>query len=178
MQDPRSIERLRRGDGSTLKRLFKANYAKLFPLALRLTRDEAATREMIRASFKQLWDERKELGRFEVIGLRLLRHTFEQSMEFRRVHVITGVEFHSRMGDDGDVEAILSDIGERERLIYLLHLVDGYSTRELAKAFDVEEEEILEAVGQALMALDERLENRDQPSTQPPTAGASSTLWP
>ena len=158
MQDPRSVDKLRHGDVTTLKSLFKANYAKLYPMAFRLTRDRAAAGLVIRNAFKQLWSERADLDRFESVDTRLVRHTYLEAVRYREENEITGFSVNSdpeRTGEDGVAE--LADIPDDDQLKYLLFVVDGYSFRELARAFDVSEEDIQLSVGRALTKLKEVL---------------------
>ena len=174
MQDPQSVDRLRRGDGSTLKRLFKANHARLYPLAVRLTRDNDAADEVIRAAFRKLWSVRKELDRFETIDGRLIRYVYEFATDYRTEHGITGIESVGRSEDADLVVAQLNGIEERERLVYLLRIVDGYSVRELSRAFEIDEEVVQQAIGSAMVMLNREFD-RDQDSPEEPTP---STIWP
>lgn len=162
MQDPRSVERLRHGDVATLKRLFKANHAKLYPLAYRLTKSREAAGDVIRRAFRGLWEERTDLDVFEPLGLRLVQRTYTEAMAYRGEQNITDFAVASERynGNDGVLTEIES-IDSEDRLSYLLFVVDGYSFRELAKAMDKSVEEVQLSVGRALASLQEVPEERD-----------------
>lgn len=162
MQDPRSVERLRRGDVSTLKRLFKANHAKLYPLAYRLTRSREGAGLVIRKSFARLWDERAQLDVFEPLDIRLVQRVYAEALEYRAENGITGfaVEPERLHGNGRGAEVDL--IPPDDRLNYLLFIVDGYSFRELALAFGSSVEDIQLSIGRALTALKELPESYDQ----------------
>lgn len=158
MQDPRSVTRLRQGDIGTLKRVFKSNHNALYPFVYRLTRDRNATDEIIRSAFKQLWADRKELEQFGVLFHRLLSYAHAFATEYRTANNITGIETSARTSEGEKVSALLSRFPEEERLVYLLHIVDGYSVRELSEALGSTEDHIREVVGSALVALDKEFD--------------------
>jgi DNA-directed RNA polymerase specialized sigma24 family protein len=175
MQDPRSVERLRRGDVSALKRVFKSNHSKLYPLVFRLAHDQEATDHLIREAFRRLWSDRRDLHPFEVLELRLMAYAKELATEYGSEHGKDGIAYSIRHPKDESVVNVLEKLPERERLFYVLSVVDGYSARELASAFDLQVEEVRELVGAALLKLDEILGADSQPSTEaPPSEG----LWP
>lgn len=174
MQDPKSVEKLRHGDVATLKRLFKANHAKLYPLVFRLTRDRRAADEIIRDAFKRLWTNRKDIEPLETIFLRLISYSSELSDAYRREHGVTGIEGGARTDAGQEIVGQLTKLPENVRLIYLLHVVDGYSVREIARAFGKSDEETRETIGQALILLDREFEgvlDREVESTD-------GDLWP
>lgn len=174
MQDPKSVERLRRGDGATLKRLFKANYASLYPLVHRMTRSRKASEQVIHDTFKRLWAHRKELDPFETVFLRLLSYAHDLAVKYRTDNQVTGIESGARSSRGEEIAGQLEVIPERDRLMYLLHIIDGYSARELARAFDMTEDEVRESVGAALVALDEEFEKR----LEHLESSGSDQIWP
>ena len=154
MQDPRSVERLRKGDVATLKRLFKANYSQLYPLAYRLTGDGDAAGTVIRRAFQVLWADRENLDVFDPLDLILLRATYLEAQEYRTANGIGATTvFADTISDSEDVPIDLGMIPDEHRLQYLLFVVDGYSVRELARVFDVSAEELQLSIGKALLAL-------------------------
>lgn len=155
MQDPRSVERLRHGDVVTLKRLFKANYAKLYPMAFRLTQDREVAGNVIRAAFKGLWADRAELDVFEPLDMKLVERTYAEAMAYRTENGVTGFAASGlRTGQSIPVPEI-EEIADEDQLKYLLFVVDGYSFRELARAFDSSIEDVQVSVGRALTRLKE-----------------------
>jgi DNA-directed RNA polymerase specialized sigma24 family protein len=155
MQDPRSVERLRHGDVATLKRLFKANHAKLFPMAYRLTGDRDASENVIREAFRRLWEERADLDVFEPLDLRLVERTFDAATAYRNGNGITGFALKPDRGIQDDALPELQNIADEDLLNYLLFVVDGYSFRELARATGSKIEEVQASVGRALVSLQE-----------------------
>lgn len=174
MQDPRSVEKLRRGDVATLKRIFKTNHSKLFPLVLRFTHDPAVADDIILETFQKLWQERRELDRFEVLDLRLLRNARELAAKYAADHAIREIALTFRDARGETVAEVLEKLPTRERLLYLLHFVDGYSIRELASAFHQEEMQIRREVGAALALLDDALEDGVKTGSTEPD---SADLW-
>ena len=174
MQDPKSVTNLRQGDIGTLKRLFKSNHAGLYPLAFRLTRDAGTADEIIRASFEGLWADRAKLDPLEVIFNRLLSYVFERASAYRSANNITGIESGARTTAGEEIEEKLGKLPEEQRLMYLLRVVDGYSVRELSRAFGSPEKQVEELVGTAMVALDNQFEEDLRKSTGSP---ASSDLW-
>jgi RNA polymerase sigma-70 factor (ECF subfamily) len=158
MQDPKSVERLRHGDVATLKRLFKANHAKLYPLVFRLTRDRQVTDEIIRDAFKKLWADRKEIEPLETIFLRLIKYCSDFAQAYRNEHGIAGIEGGARTDAGQNLIRQLDKLPENTRLDYLLHVVDGYSVREISRAFGKSEDETKESIGRALVLLDREFE--------------------
>lgn len=155
MQDPRSVEKLRQGDAATLKRLFKANYAKLFPMAFRLTCSRESAGDVIRSAFKRLWETRRDLDVFEQIDLRLVRNTYAEAIAYREANGVTGYATGGVEGKSADALAELAAIPAEDRLNYLLFVIDGYSFKELARAYDTSVEEVQLSVGRALVSLRE-----------------------
>lgn len=156
MQDPRSVERLRHGDVATLKRLFKANHAKLYPMAYRLTKSREAAGEVIRRAFRRLWEERADLDAFEPLDLRLVQGTYDEALAYRDERGVTGFtvtpdRLHNQNGNVAEIEHIDAE----DLLNYLFFIVDGYSFRELARARGLAAEEVQLSVGRALAALQE-----------------------
>ena len=162
MQDPRSVTRLRQGDIGTLKRLFKSNHNGLYPFVYRLARNGDAADEIIRSAFKKLWADRKELEKLEVLFLRLLGYAHTFAMEYRTANNVTGIESSPRTSRGEEVASLLSRLPEEEHLVYLLHIVDGYSIRELSEAFHSTEDHMREVVGSALVALDKEFETEPE----------------
>ena len=159
MQDPRSVERLRHGDIATLKRLFKANYAKLYPLAFRLTKNRDAAGIVIRQTFRRLWESRDDLDVFEPLDLRLVHDTYAEAMAYREENGVTGFAIDpERVKENGSL-AETEDIDADDRLNYVLFVVDGYSFRELARARESAIEDVQLSVGRALTVLKERKES-------------------
>lgn len=175
MQDPKSVERLRHGDGATLKRLFKANYASLYPLVYRLTRSREAAEQVIHDAFKQLWDDRKELDPFETIFLRLVSYAHDLAVSYRAENQVSGIEIGARSSRAEEVAQQLEAVPEQDRLMYLLHIIDGYSSRELARAFDMTEDAVRESVGSALFALDKEFEKSLPRHLE---SSSSRQIWP
>ncbi|MFC2085609.1 sigma factor-like helix-turn-helix DNA-binding protein [Bacteroidota bacterium] len=95
-----------------------------------------------------------DLDPLEVIDLRLLAYAYSRSMEYRADHYITGIEFSTKASQGEEVMRQLDSIQEDERLIYLLHVVDGYSVREIARAYGKSEDTTREMIGAALVSLD------------------------
>jgi len=175
MQDPRLVTRLRQGDIGALKRLFKSNHTVLYPLVYRLTRSRDAADAIIRSAFRQLWTDRKELEPLEVLFLRLLGYAYAFATEYRSANNITGIESGARTSAGEEIASQLSKLPEEERLVYLLHIVDGYSIRELSKAFDTTEDHIREVVGSALVALNREFETERE---GPVESSSPGQLWP
>ncbi|MGA7306381.1 MAG: hypothetical protein WBW88_15995 [Rhodothermales bacterium] len=155
MQDPRSVERLRHGDVATLKRLFKANYAKLYPMAFRLTQDREAAGSVIRAAFKGLWADRAELDVFEPLDMKLVERTYAEAVAYRTENGVTGFTASGLRTDQSVPVPEIEEIADEDRLKYLLFVVDGYSFRELARAFGSSIEDVQVSVGRALTMLKE-----------------------
>jgi DNA-directed RNA polymerase specialized sigma24 family protein len=158
MQDPSSVSRIRRGDGGTLKRLFKANHPRLYAVAYRLTQDADAADQVVRGAFLRLWKKRDELEPLDVLFLRLVDYTHELALEYRVEHNVTGLECESSGGDGEMIVQQINGLPEEERLTYLLHIADGYTIRELSRAFRKSENDIREIVGRALVGLDTEFE--------------------
>ena len=156
MQDPRSVEKLRQGDAVTLKRLFKANYAKLYPMAFRLTCSREAAGEVIRLAFKRLWESRRDLDVFEQIDLRLVRYTYAEAVTYRDANGVTAYATGGAEGKFDEVLSELSQIPPGDLLNYLLFVIDGYTFKELARAYETNVEEIQLSVGRALASLQEK----------------------
>lgn len=163
MQDPRSVERLRHGDVATLKRLFKANHAKLYPMAYRLTRSREGAGEVIRRAFRRLWEDRSKLDVFEPVYSRLVNGTFAEAMAYRDENGITGfaVSPDRLQGKEPLIPPEIDNIDAADQLNYLLFVVDGYSFRELARARKSTVEEIQLSIGRALASLQESVEPQD-----------------
>lgn len=161
MQDPRSVERLRNGDVATLKRLFKANYAKLYPMAFRLTQSRDAAGDVIRAAFRGLWGDRAELDVFEPLDAKLVQRTYANAIAYRKEHDVRGFSGSSPLADKNGSVPELEHIPEEDRLPYLLFVVDGYSFRELARAFGTTVEAVQVSVGRAMASLKETPEFRE-----------------
>lgn len=174
MQDPKSVSRLRQGDIATLKRLFKSNHSGLYALVFRLTQDREATDTVIRSAFSQLWSDRKELDPLEVIFLRLIRYGYVLSMEYRKKNDVVGLASGARTEAGEEIARRLSALPEENRLVYLLHIVDGYSIRELASAFDGTEASVRDVLGSALVLLDEEFDKELQ---TPLGQSSSDSLW-
>lgn len=169
MQDPTSVEKLRRGEAATLKRLFKSDHAKLYPLVFRLTRDQDAANDVIKRAFLQLWEDRQELDALEVLFLRLVGYARGLANEFRAENDVRGIESSARTSAGDAAAERLATLPEREHLLYVLHTVDGYSIRELSKAFDQSEADVRAIIGKAMVMVDETFERGNGSSASPTT---------
>jgi len=145
-----------------LKRLFKANYAKLYPMAYRLTQSREAAGDVIRMAFKGLWSDRAELDAFEPLDVKLVQRTYANAIAYRKQHGVTGYSGSSPLAESTGSVPELQAIDEDDRLKDLLFAVDGYSFRELARAFASTVEEMQLAVGRALACLKEAPEFHQQ----------------
>lgn len=154
MQDPRTVEKLRRGDVATLKRLFKSNHAKLYPMAYRLTRSRDAAGATIRKVFSRLWEDREELDVFEPLDVGLVQRTYAEAMAYRAEHAVDGFEMTShRVPEGSEIATELDKIPAQDLLGYLLFTVDGYTFRELAVSFGVSIDDVKLSIGRAMVTL-------------------------
>ena len=105
----------------------------------------------------RLWNHRDELDPLEVLFLRLVEYTHDLALEYRAENNVTGIECSASGSHGQKMLQQLDNLPEQERLMYLLHVADGYTIRELSRAFGISEDEVREVVGGALVALDKEL---------------------
>ena len=171
MQDPRTVQRLRKGDGNVLKRLFKTHFGDLYPMAFRLTHTEEAAGEVIRAAFTTLWNQRDTLDPFEPLSQILTKYVYEAANAYRHANGLVGIASVDAESDpDPSVARCLDRLDERQRLVYMLCVVDGYSFKNLARAFDTTKVAVQEEVGEVLIALDTILQEEEQSLDTPTPA--------
>jgi DNA-directed RNA polymerase specialized sigma24 family protein len=154
MQDPQTVARIRRGDGSALKRLFKSNFSNCYALAYRVTGSDESARACVQRAFENLWEERESIDPFNVIDLSLLREVFLASTAHRKENPSQiAVYSHDRQVLPSLVSE-LKDMDEVTRLVFLLWAADGFTYRQIARAVGLSEDAVKQKMGGALSRLE------------------------
>ena len=157
MQDPQTIENLKKGDGRALKKLFKSLHSKLYALAYRLTGDPETAEKLVTDVFIDLWHNRSEIESFSPIMPILLREIYQRATSSNSPApaadggVSASVSKHPHLKN---MVEKLAELDNGTRLIFLLFAADGFTYREISRTLDISEEAVLHYMGQALSTLE------------------------
>ncbi|MEM6335467.1 MAG: sigma-70 family RNA polymerase sigma factor [Bacteroidota bacterium] len=149
MQDPNAVERIRKGDGHALKRLYKSEFVRLYALAYRLTGDEEKAEAVVLTVMRQMWENKETLDVFQPLDLVLLREVYTTS---RRVAPdIDPIEsIKNNTPNTYPLVQALQKLDPKSRFIFLLHSTEGFSYREIAFILDVTEDTVTHYMSRAL----------------------------
>ena len=147
-QEPgRLIADAQGGDERAFASLYQAHSGRVYGLALRLTSDPVAARELLQDVFVRAWER---LGTFRgesAFGSWLHRLTVNLAItarrtEVRRLHRVgdaselppDGGATPGTSGNDLDLERAIAALPAGARMVFVLHDVEGYTHEEIARA--------------------------------------------
>jgi RNA polymerase sigma-70 factor (ECF subfamily) len=153
-EDPREpIASARSGDERAFASLYAAHSGRVYALALRLTSDPAAARELLQDVFVRAWERLDTFRGDSAFGSWLHRLTVNLALTERRTEVRRlrrvgdaselppdgGAAPQSRLGagEDLDLERAIAALPRGARTVFVLHDVEGYTHEEIARAMGV-----------------------------------------
>lgn len=168
------VERARRGDLPAFEALYRRHAGRVHALCLRLAADESRAAEATQEVFVKAW---KALPRFEgrsAFSTWLHRLAVNASLDARRAAARRaevelpgeegplGAELHvvgpARAAEAGyDLERAIAALPEADRIVFVLHDVEGYRHREIAEMTGSPEGTCRARLHQARRRLRERL---------------------
>jgi RNA polymerase sigma-70 factor (ECF subfamily) len=135
------------GDERAFASLYQAHSGRVYGLALRLTSDPVAARELLQDVFVRAWER---LGTFRgesAFGSWLHRLTVNLAITARRTEVRRlqrvgdaselppdGGAVQSSAGGDPDLERAIASLPAGARTVFVLHDVEGYTHEEIGRA--------------------------------------------
>ena len=133
------------GDDRAFASLYQAHSGRVYGLALRLTSDPVAARELLQDVFVRAWER---LGTFRgdsAFGSWLYRLTVNLAITARRTEVrrlrhvgdeaeLTSEVPASESGRDMDLERAIAELPTGARTVFVLHDIEGYTHDEIARA--------------------------------------------
>ena len=155
--DSQILEALKNGDESAFEQLFKRFYPRLRSYAIRFTKDDDLTRDLIQDCFVRLWEKRTLLASislssllFTMVRNACLNHLKHRSIvEKHQLSYLTGIRGQERLYNadfDMDTEhatlyeelqehigIVMDRLPERSREVFTLSRFEGLKNREIAE---------------------------------------------
>jgi RNA polymerase sigma-70 factor (ECF subfamily) len=149
-QHPReAIAQAQGGDERAFAALYSAHSGRVYALALRLTSDPVAARELLQDVFVRAWERLETFRGESAFGSWLHRLTVNLALTERRTEVrrLRRVGDASEMppdggaaasphaaGEDLDLERAITRLPAGARTVFVLHDIEGYTHEEIARA--------------------------------------------
>ena len=144
------IERAVEGDFAAYERLYHRHVGRIYALCLRMTADPSSAEDLTQQAFIRGW-ERLETFRGDSEFAAWLRRiavnvvlTERRSLSRRSEHAVDDVEaIHNvpaprpARAAGIDLERAIAGLPERARAVFVLHDVEGYRHREIAKLLEI-----------------------------------------
>lgn len=134
------------GDERAFASLYQAHSGRVYGLALRLTSDPVAAKELLQDVFVRAWERLSTFRGDSAFGSWLYRLTVNLAITARRTEVrrIRHVGDETEMsqvavaaptqGGDVDLERAIAALPTGARTVFILHDVEGYTHEEIARA--------------------------------------------
>lgn len=147
-QEPvRLVAEAQRGDARAFASLYEAHSGRVYGLALRLTSDPVAARELLQDVFVRAWERLETFRGESAFGSWLHRLTVNLAItarrtEVRRLHRIgdaselppDGGATPATSGTDLDLERAIAALPSGARTVFVLHDIEGYTHEEIGRA--------------------------------------------
>lgn len=172
--DKQIIEALRRGDESAFEALFKRFYPRLRSYAIRFTRDDDLTRDLVQDCFVRLWEKRALLNAISLTSLlfTMVRNACLNHLKHRSIvekHRLTylatirGQErlYHVDFELDADratlyeelqehIGIVMERLPERSREVFALSRFEGLKNREIAERLGISQTAVEKHIARAI----------------------------
>lgn len=126
--------------------LYQAHSGRVYGLALRLTSDPVAAKELLQDVFVRAWERLATFRGDSAFGSWLYRLTVNLAITARRTEVrrirrvgdesemVEGKAVVPAQGGDVDLERAIAALPTGARTVFILHDVEGYTHEEIARA--------------------------------------------
>ena len=142
-----SVAEARNGNERAFAALYAAHSGRVYGLALRLTSDPVAARELLQDVFVRAWERLSTFRGESAFGSWLHRLTVNLALTSRRTEVrrLRRVGDEAELPPDGgvatgtghrdlDLEQAIAALPPGARTVFVLHDVEGYTHEEIARA--------------------------------------------
>ena len=163
------LERCGRGDGDAFQALYQANSARLYGVALRITRNQALAADAVHDAMLQVWRnaDRYDATKGTADGwlVSLVRYRALDIVR-RQVREVTGVDVPERADDDPDVlsrlvqdadgaalRACLEEVEAPRRHLVVLAFIEGLTQSQIAARSGQPLGTVKSSIRRALLAL-------------------------
>lgn len=179
--DSQILEALKNGDESAFEQLFKRFYPRLRSYAIRFTKDDDLTRDLIQDCFVRLWEKRMLLASislssllFTMVRNACLNHLKHRSIvEKHQLSYLTGIRGQERLYNadfDMDTEhatlyeelqehigIVMDRLPERSREVFTLSRFEGLKNREIAERLGISQTAVEKHISRAIRSFSEHL---------------------
>lgn len=122
----------------------------LFRFALRYTGDEDESNDAVQDSFVTLWEHHREVGTDGAKGYlmrvlyRRLVNRYRQRKKIAREEMIPGESYnpHKDYELHDSIEKMLTTLPDTQRMLLLMHDLEGYSYKEMAEMTGLSEQQV------------------------------------
>ena len=143
------VRRARRGDVEAFERLYRDHVGRIYAVSLRMVADAALAEELTQEAFVRAW---RKLGSFRgtsAFGTWLHRLAVNVTLDALRARQRWRERFSEEQPErpavapardpDGslDLERSIAELPPRARAVFVLHDVEGYKHREIARLLDL-----------------------------------------
>jgi RNA polymerase sigma-70 factor (family 1) len=143
---------------------------RLFLFALKITKSEASSRDIVQEVFLKFWEQKEAFGRIENTEAYLFRATKNKAIDFLRFlanddKLRTGY-FSNFIFEENTAEkevnhrefnkllgTAISELPAQRSLIYQLSQVEGYSRREIAEKMNISESTVKNQLTSAISSV-------------------------
>lgn len=154
LPDALLVERARRGEAEAFEELVRRHYRAAYAAALAILGSAMDAEDVCQDAFVRAierLDELRRPGRFAAWLLQIVRNRARNYHSYRRVRSALPLDAVSAAADEDtagvaerselrdELESALSDLSEIQREVVLLHDMEGWKHREIAKALDLSE---------------------------------------
>jgi len=154
LPDALLVERARRGEAEAFEELVRRHYRAAYAVALAILGSAMDAEDVCQDAFVRAierLDELRRPGRFAAWLLQIVRNRARNYHNYRRVRSAMPLDAVSTAGDDDtaratersalrdELESALSDLSEIQREVVLLHDMEGWKHREIAKTLEISE---------------------------------------
>ncbi len=160
------------GDESAFREIFHAYRRILFPVILKLVKNEADAKEIIQETFLKLWLKRETLPTVEnpggwlyhIASTESLMHLRKESRYAKRLRKVAGspavggadadlIDIHEHF-DRKEVKALIRDavdkLPARRRQVFQMSRLEGYSRKEIAETLGISENTVRNQLTEAV----------------------------
>jgi RNA polymerase sigma-70 factor (ECF subfamily) len=141
------VDRAARGDIAAFEELYRANSGRVYVLCLRMTGDPALAEELAQEAFVRAWQKLGSFRGASAFSTWLHRVTVNVVLGHRRSTArretrlqVVGDDFQGGAGAGGawpaesiDLERAIAALPDGARTVFVLHDVEGYRHREIAR---------------------------------------------
>lgn len=177
--DSQILEALKNGDERAFEQLFKRFYPRLRSYAIRFTKDDDLTRDLIQDCFVRLWEKRALLASislssllFTMVRNACLNHLKHRSIvEKHQLSYLADIRGQERLYNvDFDMDTdqatlceelqehigiVMSRLPERSREVFALSRFEGLKNREIAERLGISQTAVEKHISRAIRSFSE-----------------------